>query len=171
MSSVASIGSTNNGVAETRLTAPKSVDQSLRRVVDVDRIFFLVPFPSVPSRSVPFPSPSRLVASCPVSTVATALSLLYRVSRGRDAWRVCARSIGRSVVDRTQPKDQRTNERASTCKRAQRAASERTSVDPRENAPRGETTRRFLLFRSVSGGTVPRSWRTNTLRRTSIGLG
>lgn len=136
MSSVASIGSTNNGVAETRLTAPKSVDQSLRRVVDVDRIFFLVPFPSVPSRSVPFPSPSRLVASCPVSTVATALSLLYRVSRGRDAWRVCARSIGRSVVDRTQPKDQRTNVLVRASEHSEQRASERAST--RERTRQGE---------------------------------
>lgn len=42
--------------AETRLTAPKSVDQSLRRAVDVDLLSRSVPF-----RSLPRPVLSRLV--------------------------------------------------------------------------------------------------------------
>lgn len=136
MSSVASIGSTNNGVAETRLTAPKSVDQSLRRVVDVDRIFFLVPFPSVPSRSVPFPSPSRLVASCPVSTVATALSLLYRVSRGRDGVYARDRSADRSSIEPNQRTNEQTNVLVRASEHSEQRASERAST--RERTRQGE---------------------------------
>lgn len=82
------------------------------------------------------------------------LSLLYRVSRGRDAWRICARSIGLSNPTNqriNQPTNERTNERASTCKRAQRSserANERAST--RERTRQGE--RRLSSFPSLSLG-------------------
>lgn len=150
---------------------PSSSSASLSCIPDRSSFLFLrlvarfVVFPFVPSRLV-----SSGLASC--SETEQRRSSLFGVITYREGELPrdeCARdrSTDRSIEPTNRRTNRRTNERNALRASEQRAASERAST--RERTRQGET-RRFLLFCPVSGGTVP-TWRTNTLRRTSIGLG